>query len=73
MPKLRKFISENGLFNWTIGTELRHVTASLTFIAFDNLNFSVAHSISLEYCGCEQPGECNFDLTDKTGLRKSAF
>ncbi|XP_053387368.1 fibrillin-2-like isoform X2 [Mercenaria mercenaria] len=61
LPK-EEYSLDNGVFNWTIGTGLRHIDTHFIFLATDRLNATARHEVSIQYCGCNEPVECKFDV-----------
>ncbi|XP_053387839.1 uncharacterized protein LOC123542581 [Mercenaria mercenaria] len=57
----KEYTLDGGVFTWIIGTGLRYIDTAITFTAYDKFNATANFGISINYCGCKEPGQCSFD------------
>ncbi|XP_053388054.1 uncharacterized protein LOC123543072 [Mercenaria mercenaria] len=69
LPK-EEYSLDNGVFNWTIGTGLRHIDTHFIFLATDRFNTTASREVSIQYCGCNEPVECKFDVSHSIATGK---
>ena len=64
----------NGVFNWTVGTELRYKDFRLYFMLNDTSGFATFHDkMIIYYCGCEQFSQCDFSDYNENSTGKHSY